>query len=95
MVPGAPEHHLTYRSELMGLLTILVFIEELCTFHNISSGGITIGCDGLSALQQAEGDADIVPLSTKDFASYGFNCYASRYRPASNTSVVTRMILKV
>jgi hypothetical protein len=67
MVPGTTEDHSAYRSELTGLLAILVFIEELCTFHNISSGGITIGCDGLSALHQAEGDADIVPLSTTDY----------------------------
>jgi hypothetical protein len=40
-----------YRGELSGLYASIAIINRLCDFHNITSGEITVGCDGLSALQ--------------------------------------------
>jgi hypothetical protein len=42
-----------YSSKLAGHLAIQIFVQCLCSFHNIENGRITVGCDGLSALHQA------------------------------------------
>ena len=39
------------RSELMGLYYILLHLYSLCKEHNITSGKVTLYCDGLSAIQ--------------------------------------------
>ncbi len=49
-VPGSTHVQSSYRSELSGLLGIVSFIVELCTFHDIKYGSITIACDNFSAL---------------------------------------------
>ena len=55
----APPHQLldfpcpdtsSYRSELSGLVALLFLSTKICSFHNISSGGMTIYCDSKKAL---------------------------------------------
>jgi hypothetical protein len=53
IVPGPPLVQSAYRSELTGLLAILEKLRILCHHHNISSGQITISCDGITALSQS------------------------------------------
>ena len=67
MVPGSNEDQSAYRSELTGLLALLVMTGEICKHHDIMEGSITIGCDGLSALEQTSGEEDIIPLRASDY----------------------------
>jgi exonuclease III len=53
IVPGPPSIQSAYRSELTGILAILEKLRTLCTNHSITSGQITIYCDGISALTQS------------------------------------------
>jgi hypothetical protein len=53
ITPGGLTDQSPYRSELSGILSILVLIKHLCEVHNISDGSIEVGCDGLSALNRA------------------------------------------
>ena len=55
-VPGSPEHQGAYRSELAGILAVLIILQELCRIHDIQSGSITIGLDGQGAKEEAEDD---------------------------------------
>jgi hypothetical protein len=48
--PGTSTDHTSYRSELTGILSCVIFINKLCQFYTITQGSITLGCDGLSAL---------------------------------------------
>ena len=51
-VPGEPEDHDSYRSEVSGLLGIATLIELLCEFFDIQQGSVEVACDGLSALNE-------------------------------------------
>jgi hypothetical protein len=53
VVPGHQDDQGAYRSELAGLFGIVVVVLHLCLWAGIESGGIEIGCDGLSALNKA------------------------------------------
>ena len=52
-VPGYASDQSAYRSELAGLYGIVFVIETLVEVYCITHGGVSIGYDGLSALQQA------------------------------------------
>jgi hypothetical protein len=59
VVPGTPEDHSAYRSELTGLYAIaasILFIERRFGF----SGPVTVGCDGLSVLHQVSNLGDFI-----------------------------------
>jgi len=43
-----------YRAELQGIYALLVALETFCIQYQITSGGITIGCDNKGALSQAQ-----------------------------------------
>jgi hypothetical protein len=53
VVPGHPDDQGAYRSELAGLFGIALVANSLCLWAGIQSGGIEVGCDGLSALNKA------------------------------------------
>ena len=40
----------SYRSELTGIMAGLCYVTDICLSHNVTHGEITIGCDGLGAL---------------------------------------------
>lgn len=50
-VPGGVFNQSSYRSELAGLLGIVSFTVELCTYHKTPKATITIACDNILALQ--------------------------------------------
>ena len=52
-VPGFASDQSAYRSELAGLYAIVYVVETLIEVYGLVQGGVSIGCDGLSALQQA------------------------------------------
>jgi ribonuclease HI len=66
MVPGFLDDHSSYRSELTGILAILTLIKELCTIHDITTGGLTIGCDSESAVEKIT-DGTIELFKDADF----------------------------
>lgn len=43
-----------YRAELQGLHAIFVALTAICLIHQIQTGSIVIGCDGLSAIQRSD-----------------------------------------
>jgi hypothetical protein len=50
VTPGHPDDINLYRSELGGILAIVIVTEAIATFHNIANGTIEIGCDCQSGL---------------------------------------------
>jgi hypothetical protein len=59
VAPGGPDDQSAYRSELTGIYGIVSTIRYLQRAFNVS-GKITVGCDGLSALRQAENLCDFI-----------------------------------
>jgi len=54
--PGANTDQSAYRSELFGLWGIFYTLTQLTNKHKVQEGCITVACDGLSTLQQAQRD---------------------------------------
>jgi hypothetical protein len=54
-VPGEPQQQSSYRSELAGIGCILTLLQAICSSHSITTGGVTIGLDGLQALKASSG----------------------------------------
>jgi hypothetical protein len=65
-VQGPSTANSAYRSELSGILGILTLANLLCIHDGLHSGGVTLACDGLSALQQAFYDGPAV-VTRPDF----------------------------
>ncbi|HEY9817588.1 MAG TPA: hypothetical protein V6D20_17545 [Candidatus Obscuribacterales bacterium] len=63
-VIGSQAQQSAYRSELAGIEGILVLLELIADHFHLTHGKITIGLDGESALQQAEGDWLLKPCQT-------------------------------
>jgi hypothetical protein len=53
LTSGESNQQSSFRSELTGILMIVSAITELCSRSNVSGGKITVGCDGLAAVQAA------------------------------------------
>jgi hypothetical protein len=51
--PGAEGDHSSYRSELSGIHSIMVVIQRLCTYFEVTEGQVELSCIGQSALQSA------------------------------------------
>jgi hypothetical protein len=66
IVPGPPEIQCAYRSELTGLYGIACTIWSLEQSHGLIST-ITVGCDGLSALQQVNKISDFIDPNMPHF----------------------------
>jgi hypothetical protein len=52
-VPGDSGEMSAYRAELAGIYSAIWLSTKLCSYHNVSSGVVYFGCDGLSALWQS------------------------------------------
>jgi predicted RNA-binding Zn-ribbon protein involved in translation (DUF1610 family) len=50
--PGSPAEQCAYRSELGGIVGILVMLELLCSQFYLTSGQVTLGCDCESAIKK-------------------------------------------
>jgi hypothetical protein len=53
IVPGDSGEMSAYNAKLAGIYLAIQLITKLCNYHNVSSGVVNFGCDGLSALQQS------------------------------------------
>jgi len=63
-VSGPPSEANAYRAELQGLHSLLMAIKGLCSFHQIATGSIIVGCDNQGALHQAQQTQELTPCST-------------------------------
>ncbi len=54
ITPGDPIDMSAYHSELTGILTAILMCNKIEEFIKIQAGALELGCDGLSALQQAQ-----------------------------------------
>lgn len=61
VTPGQPSDQCPYRSEVGGLLGLLVVLELLCDLFQLTEGTFTIGCDCESALKKLEPWATLNP----------------------------------
>jgi len=52
IIPGTANKQCSYRSKLGGLFSIIMMVEQLCKYYNISQGDISIVCDGLGPFNQ-------------------------------------------
>jgi hypothetical protein len=50
--PGSAREQNSYRSEVAGLLSILIMVDQCVQYYNISEGSIEVACDGESALNK-------------------------------------------
>jgi hypothetical protein len=66
ITPGLPSGQSAYRSELIGLYGIAYTIRFLQQHYNMH-GDITVGCDGLSALNQVQKTGDFVNPNERHF----------------------------
>lgn len=44
--PGSPDSQCAHRSEMFGILALILLVNKLCTHHQITEGRITAKCDG-------------------------------------------------
>jgi hypothetical protein len=66
ITPGNSSDQSAYRSELAGIYGIACTIWYLHSKHGLS-GSITVGCNGLSALRQAQKSTDFVDPNTPQY----------------------------
>jgi len=65
--PGASNDVSAYRAELTGIFSAIRLVNNLCQKLAITSGYITLGCDGLSALQKTLETNPVIQLSEPNF----------------------------
>lgn len=64
-VPGSRDNQSSYRSEIMGLLSLVFMLETIKSHYNLNKGKIVIGCDNIEALRMGfEDKKTITPDST-------------------------------
>ena len=63
--PGSKEIQNAYRSELLGLLGILDALKVTCDYCELKRGKLTMACDGISALEQIQREADKISCKWK------------------------------
>ena len=49
---GHEEYQDAYKSELEGILHIIIILEDISSKFNIEDGSITIACDGIEAFKE-------------------------------------------
>ena len=49
-IPGNKKDHNSYRGELGGILAGVVYTNELCKKHQVTTGKCIFGCDNMGAL---------------------------------------------
>jgi hypothetical protein len=52
--PGGKEEASAFRSELTGILASFLMVSKICKYFDLKKGTATLGCNGLSAIQQAQ-----------------------------------------
>ena len=65
--PGEATIQNSFRSELVGIMGLLMHIESICTKHQITAGSIEIHCDGESAIKRLKSCSDKVSNKSHHF----------------------------
>jgi hypothetical protein len=71
IAPGGSRDHSPYRSELTGIYSILIMVNKLCEYYEISDGEIELACDGLSALDKAFSYVSILHVDDSNYDLLG------------------------
>jgi hypothetical protein len=71
ITPGGPSDHSSYRSELSGIYSILVVVNQLCAHYKIVDGEIELACDGLSAINKAFSAVSILNIDDSNYDLLG------------------------
>jgi hypothetical protein len=67
VMPGTSQDQSAYRSKLFGIYSIMVCTKKLCEYFQITSGFITLGCDGQSALDKAFNQVSILQVGESNY----------------------------
>jgi hypothetical protein len=54
VAPGGKEEAFAFRSEHTGNLASFLMVSRTCEYFDLKQGTATLGCDGLSAIQQVQ-----------------------------------------
>jgi hypothetical protein len=79
--PGQLSDQSPYQSKLSRLFSIITIMDAVCQYHGIDVGRIELACDGLSALEQATYDSDIVNPKFPQFDLVLTICKALQHSP--------------
>jgi hypothetical protein len=60
-IPGEPEDHTSYRSELRGVSGVIETVNIVCKVHGITEGSIEVGLDGDQAMKNIFGKWPLNP----------------------------------
>ncbi len=63
-VSGSASQVNAYQAELYGLHSLLLALEQFCSHHHITDGGVSIGCDNKDAIHQVQAFHEYVPCNT-------------------------------
>ena len=57
----------SYRAESLGMLAVITATEQLCKYHNITSGSLAVTCDNDASLEKGIDDAKQLKTTNKYF----------------------------
>jgi len=83
--PDGASDQSSYCSELCGVYAVLTVVNNLCNYFQVKEDAITIGCDGLSALNSAFDSGDDANLEKPDFDIIAAICAAHWASPITWT----------
>ena len=66
-VPGTADIQSAFRSELAGILYVLLTLQQICLLGGVQGCTITIHCDGLSAIQILNKAPELVNYTKSNF----------------------------
>ena len=66
-VPTGSSDMNSYRAEIFGIYSILVAVQQICSFHNVRNGSLIVACDNDSGLLHSLIFERRVPLRFKSF----------------------------
>ena len=64
---GRRELHDAYRAELTGLLAMLIVLEQVCEFHQITEGKVCLSCDNDTALERCMDDEWAIKITDSNW----------------------------
>ncbi len=67
IAPGNDVDHSAYRSELSGILAVMITVKHICEHHKIKEGAVELACDGLSAIDKAFSYVSLLHIDEPDF----------------------------
>ncbi len=65
--PGTGSDQSAYRSELSGILAIMMMVKHICSYHHITDESVELACDRLSALNKTFSQVSILQLDDPNY----------------------------